>query len=110
MRFFIPGAKDKDTAERVYAAIRAFITEEGRAVLAQTRIESITFREKGERITARVGEANRVTGERVFAILFDTSKSLYHVCTMSRGVRQGPAIMVGKHEVESETAFDPEAE
>jgi len=105
MKFFVPTAQDNKEAESIYDATKKFATETLRWQVTNRRIQSISFRDKGESVQAEVGKIEPITGETLVAILESTT---FLLCTPNRGVLRGMPILVGKHEVTSVTEFDSE--
>lgn len=105
MEFFIPAVNDTAQAERVYEAVARF----NNAHISDRRIFELAWKHKGISMCCKVGgEAPayyRTHGELVVAIL--DCGSLYKVCTASRGVARGEAILVGKADESVPTYFEP---
>ena len=102
VKFFLPTATNETEAEDIYEAAKQFATQNCGPV-ADRRIQSIRFQNKGKSVVAEVGKIEPITGETVIAIL---ESSTYLVCTLNRGVIKGLPILVGKHEVTSVTDFE----
>lgn len=106
MEFFIPFSKDKQQEQKSYAGIKKFVSEQMGAKLSERRVFSLQYTHKGRQRRAEVGKDDLLQREPVIAILYDTSRGLYYVCTPNRGVLRGTPILVGKNEVESAVNFD----
>jgi hypothetical protein len=71
MKFFIPDMSPEN-AERLYEATKKFAAGSWAAngeAIDDTRIQSISFRERGEMVRARVGDLDPCEGNVVIAIL-----------------------------------------
>lgn len=103
--FFIPGIKDPKQAEEVYTGIKAVAEENAGQRVLNRRIFRLEHIHKGKAGTIRVGEPfpDDEHPEKVIAIL--ETERLYLVCTMTRGVRSGLPVLVGKNEVTSVELF-----
>src|SRR5260370_21461588 len=98
MKFFIHDAKDAAKAEKVYEGIRKFNTTEMKATLSPRRIYHVAGVHDGKAFTATVGETFERLGEVVIAILLDTSRNVYFICTARRGVLGGMPYLSGINE------------
>jgi len=98
MRFFIPRASDATQTEQVYQATRKFMGDQMGATLSDRRVCRIQGVHNGEEFKAEVGKRFESPGEDVIAILFDTKRNLYYVCTANRGVKRGMPYLVGGDE------------
>ena len=105
-KFFIPAAEDKEQEHRVYESIKEFLGKELGAHFDDRRIFSLQYTHDGKEYYAQVGKLHSLNGERVVAILHETARRLYHVCTTNRGVLRGGSILVGEHSVESFEDFE----
>jgi len=103
MKFFIPGAKDHQQAEEVYASIKKFATTTLGWPVVDRRIFRIKYEHKGRIFHAQVGQPDPNVGEVVIAIL---ESQAYLVCTANRGALRGVPILVGKNEVIEIEDFD----
>ena len=103
-KFFIPAEEDSAKAEQVYEATKKFAEETLAWKVTDRRIQSIDFKDKGNRVRAEVGKPDPFTSETVIAILESTT---FLVCTPNRGVVRGMPFLVGKHEVINLTDFEP---
>jgi len=106
MRFFIPEARDEAQAESVYEAIRKFNAKEMEATLSPRRIYRVYGVHDGKPFTATVGEPFERLGDVVIAILLDTSRNCYYVCTANRGVVRDMPYLSGSNEVLHEDVED----
>lgn len=107
MKFFVPIAKDKAQEDEVYEGIKKFVTSELGASLSTRKIFSLTHREGKGECLAEVGKKYPLSGEVVFAILYDRTRSLYCICTPNRGVFRGIPFLCGAGEVIFFEDFDP---
>ncbi|WP_426701366.1 hypothetical protein ACPPVV_18755 [Rhodanobacter sp. Col0626] len=105
MEFFIPVAKSDEQAAGVYKAIKDHLRDEMGAVFSDRRVFALSYVHNGKAYSAEVGKPEHGAGEVVIAILFEPVRSLYHVCTPSRGVVGGTSILVGANEVRTSTDF-----
>jgi hypothetical protein len=105
MKFFLPAAEDAKEAEETYEAIRTFNSRD--ASLSDRRIYRVTGRHNGKNFTATVGQPFERLGETVIAILFDTTRNLYLICSPHRGVLQDIPYFSGGHEITSVEDFEP---
>jgi hypothetical protein len=106
MKFFVPAAKDAAKAEEVYEGIRKFNAKEMGATLSSRRIYRVGGVHNGERFEATVGEPFESFREPVIAILLDTSRSCYFICTPNRGVFRGMPYLSGSNEIDSVEDFE----
>lgn len=106
MKFFVPAAKDAAQAEEVYEGIRKFNAKEMGASLSPRRIYSIGGTHNSKRFVATVGEPFESLGEPVIAILLDTSRNCYFICTPNRGVLRGVPYLSGSNEIDSVEDFE----
>lgn len=106
MKFFIPGATDEQSAERVYGATKEFLSTELGASFSDDRIYRLNYVHDGTRYEAVVGTPHALNGEPVIAILYEPGRRLYHVCTPNRGVLGGMSILVGGHTVRGSEHFE----
>lgn len=109
MKFFIPAAKDDANAEEIYESIRKFNSEQMNATLSPRRIYRVRGIHNGQEFTATVGEPFERYGEVVIAILVDTSRKLYLICTPDRGVLRGEPYLSGSNEIRDLDVEDFEA-
>jgi len=108
MKFFIPAAEDKCQEQRVYSAIKEFLGSELGVEFDNRRIFSLRYVHDGKEYYAQVGESHTLNGEPVVAILYESARRLYHVCTTNRGVARGGSILVGESSVKASEDFDLE--
>ena len=106
MKFFIPAAADPVAAERVYDAIVTFNSAQLKATISPKRIYKLDFAHEGRSFTATVGEVFPRLREKVVAILFDTTKECYLICTASRGVARGEPYFSGHEELRNIEYFE----
>jgi len=106
MKFFVPAAKDAAQAEEVYEGIRKFNSEQMGATLSPRRIYHVAGVHDGKPFTATVGEQFERLREVVIAILLDTSRDLYFICTPSRGVLRGESYLSGTYEIRGAEDFE----
>lgn len=94
MKFFVPAARDAAEAESVFEAIQKFNDAPRQA----RRIAALAWLHNGKQYSCEVGaEAPTYYGtgaEPVVAIL--DCGQLFKICTSTRGVVRGEAILVGK--------------
>jgi len=107
MKFFIPQAKDKKHAEKVFQGIKKFLKEQG-LDLTDRRIFSLTYSHSKKRYHSEVGQRDDRVNEEVIAILesFCPVSGMYLVCTYNRGVLGGEPVLVGKEEVREIIDFE----
>jgi hypothetical protein len=106
MKFFIPSTDDPVVAEDVYKAIVKFHSEKMKATISPKRIYRIDFAHEGRPYTATVGETFLRLREVVVAILFDTRKKCFLICTPSRGVARDVPYLSGHEELRTIEYFD----
>lgn len=107
MKFFLPAASDAKEAEEAYEGIRKFNAEQMSATLSPRRIYSVSGVHDGKQFMATVGQKFERLGEMVVAILLDTSRDLYFICTPNRGVIRGEPYLSGSHEIRGVEDFEP---
>lgn len=107
MKFFVPAARDDAQAEEVYESIRKFNGEQMGAKLSHRRIYRLSGVHDGTPFTATVGEIFERLREVVVAILLDTSRDVYFICTANRGVIRGEPYLSGAHEIRGAEDFEP---
>lgn len=92
--FFIPFADTAETADSVYASVKAFMVKVAFRP-TERRIYSVHYRHNGRRYVSTVGE-REPEGEPVIAILEAYNPTpLYMICTPNRGVVRGDPILAG---------------
>jgi hypothetical protein len=106
MKFFIPAAKDAAQAEEVYEGIRKFNSEQMGTTLSPRRIYYLSGVHDGKPFTATVGEMFERLREVVVAILLDTKRDVYFICTANRGVIRGEPYLSGAHEIRDSEDFE----
>jgi hypothetical protein len=106
VKFFVPAAEDRAQAERVYEGIRKFNSEQMGAALSARRIYMVSGVHDGKAFTATVGEVFERLREVVVAILLDTSRDLYFICTANCGVIRGEPYLSGSHEIRGSEDFE----
>ncbi len=106
MKFFIPAAKDAPAAESMYDTICRFNTEQMTATLSLRRIYRVSGVHDRKEFTATVGEPFQRLGETVVAILLDTKRNCYFICTANRGVARGIPYLSGSDEIKSVEEFE----
>ena len=95
MKFFVPGVKSAEGAEKNIARIRKFAEKTIGTPLTEKRIFRISYQcERGEE-SAEVGKPECSCGEPVIAIF---ESDCYLICTPSRGVLSGTPVRVEKKE------------
>jgi hypothetical protein len=95
MKFFIPGVKSAEGAEKNIARIRKFAEKTTGAAVTGKRIFRICYQCEGEGVSAEVGKPEQSCGEPVIAILESDS---FLICTPSNGVLSGTPVSVEKAE------------
>lgn len=100
-KFFIPAAEDKQQEDRVYDAIKEFLSSNLGADFDKRQVFCLNYVHEGKTYEAEVGKPHSLNGEVVIAILHEPVRRLFHVCTANRGVFRGMSILVGKHSVRS---------
>ena len=106
MKFFIPATKDAAQAEEVYEGVCKFNSEQMGATLSPRRIYRLAGVHDGKPFTATVGEMFERLREVVVAILLDTKRDLYFICTANRGVIRGEPYLSGAHEIRDSEDFE----
>lgn len=104
MEFFIPAAKDNETAEAVYEAAKKHAKKEVGWDIIDRRIYSITHQHSGRNHVATVGKVYERSGEMVIAILESTGTFL--ICTKNRGIARGMPILIGENKIVEVTEFE----
>ncbi|WP_316205434.1 hypothetical protein [Bradyrhizobium sp. SZCCHNS3004] len=95
MKFFLPLAKDAETAEKDYSAIKENAERHSGWKTLPHRYFSIDYMHKGRKIHNEVGKEDPETRELVFAI-FGVDGGPFLVCTTHRGVLSGSAMMANE--------------
>jgi hypothetical protein len=108
MKFFIPGANAAEQEQQVYSGIKTFLGKELGAQFSDRRVHILRWRHDGKEYEAEVGKTTNFNGEVVIAILYETQRDLYHVCTSNRGVVCNMSILAGGHSVKNCVDFDSE--
>src|SRR5258707_9114019 len=106
MKFFLPAANDAAQAEQNYEGIRKFNADQMGAMLSPRRIYKVGGVHNGKRFEATVGHPFESLGEPVVAILLDTSRKCYFICTPNRGVLRGMPYLSGSNEIDSVEDFE----
>jgi hypothetical protein len=106
VKFFIPATEEPAKAEEVYEAIRTFSIKQMGATLSPRRIYSVSGKHGGKAFTATVGKKFESLGEQVIAILLDTSRSCYLICTPNRGALRGTPYLAGSNEINHSEDFE----
>jgi len=106
MKFFVPAAKNAAQADEVYEGIRKFNSEQMGATLSHRRIYRLAGVHDGKPFTPTVGEQFERLQEAVVAILLDTKRNLYLICTANRGVIRGEPYLSGAHEIRDAEDFE----
>lgn len=106
MKSFIPYAASDVERERVYEAVKVHLAQEHGASFSDRRIRSLQYVHNGKNYSAVVGEDESGGLGVVIAILLDTTRSLYLVCTPYRGVISGSPILVGEPDVQAVADFE----
>ncbi|WP_298123338.1 hypothetical protein [Brevundimonas sp.] len=92
--FFIPFADSAETADEVYATIRATMAKEAFQP-TERRVYRVMYQHNGRDLIATVGEKD-IDGETVIAILEGYNPGpIYMICTPTRGVVRGDPILAG---------------
>jgi hypothetical protein len=107
MKFFLPAAKDVATAEENYEAIRQFNAKNMDATISPRRIYSVSGVHDGKPFTATVGKIFERLAEPVVAILLDTKRNCYFICTPNRGVLRDMPYLSGSGEIHHAEDFEP---
>jgi len=76
------------------------------ATLSPKRIYRVTGVHNGKPFTATVGEPFESLREVVIAILLDTKRNCYFICTANRGVARGIPYLSGSDEIKSVEEFE----
>lgn len=106
MKFFVPAAEDADQAERVYEGIRKFNSGQMGTTLSARRIYSVSGVHDGKAFTATVGQVFERLREVVVAILLDTKRNVYFICTTNRGAIRGEPYLSGANEIRNAEDFE----
>lgn len=106
MKFFVPTAKDAAQGEELYESMRKFNAQQMETTLSPRRIYRVSGVHDGKPFTATVGEQFERLREVVFAILLDTKRDLYFICTPSRGFLHGEPYLSGAHEIRDSEDFE----
>ena len=105
--FFVPGANDADTAERVWEATSKHVGERNAGRILDTRIFRLGYLHDGKHMQAEVGKphpwakaidwrAFKEVGEpQVVLAILERECGIFLVCTLDRGVERGDPIVVG---------------
>jgi hypothetical protein len=102
MKFFIPAADSSESEQRVYDAIKLHLGVD----FSERRIRLLKWLHNSNQYEAEVGKSTSFNKELVIAILYDSSRKLYYVCTPSRGVVQGDSILASETSVINVIDFD----
>jgi len=103
VKFFIPYAKDKKQAEKVFQGIKKFAKKSVGWDVTDRRIFSLTYLHDRKKYHSEVGQPDDRVNEEVIAIL---ESYTYLVCTHNRGVIRGEPVLVGKEEVKKSIDFE----
>lgn len=95
MKFFVPGVKSEEGAEKNIVRIRKFAEKTAGTPVTEKRIFRICYQCEGEGVSAEVGKPELSCGEPIIAILEADS---FLICTPSNGVLSGTPIRVEKKE------------
>lgn len=106
MKFFIPAADSATSEQKMYEAIKLHLGEGLGAKFSERRIRILQWRHDGKQYEAEVGKITLFNNELVFAILYDPSRKLYHVCTQNRGVERDQSILAGEWSIKGVIDFD----
>ncbi len=101
MKFFIPGTKDDDHAERLYANIKKHNSDN--VEITSRRIFAIDYIHNDSTFHNEVGKPDPIIDDIVLAIL--ETESVYFVCTINRGVVRGEPIIVDSENILCITDF-----
>lgn len=102
MKLFVPEADTDDQAFRVLESIKQHLSLPS----IDNLYHQIAWVHDGKKYDAVVGNTTNFNGELVIAIVCDKSRDLFHVCTPTRGVVRGGAILVGGSTVSASSKFD----
>jgi len=105
MDLYIPDIAPGVECERVYAALKTHLTRKFRYELSTRRIQSLQYVQDEEALTAAVGLEEPSGRGTVLAIFFDTTRSLYLVCTQYRGAGKHTPITVAERVVKNVLDF-----
>jgi hypothetical protein len=106
MKFFIPKAENKEMEAEIYQAIRRHVSDICKNPLSPRRVRLLRCQHEGEWVDVEVGKVCPFNSEIVVAILYEPRKTLYYVCTPTRGFLEGVPLQVGKREVRNAEDFD----
>jgi hypothetical protein len=105
MKFFIPLERDEARERQVYHSIKRSLTKALHTRFTRQEVFSLQYRHEGQEVHLDVGQPHPFNGETIMVILCGASRTVYYVCTQTRGVSQGEPFVVDAHEVLSVTEF-----
>jgi len=106
MKFFVPLAKDPESALEVYSIAKSNLETQRNTTISDRKIYSLTYTYKSKQYSAVVGEQDPIEGEVVVAIFFEPSRNLYHICTPHRGLIEGLPKLVGASDLQKFVDFE----
>jgi hypothetical protein len=105
MKFFIPWERDEARDRRMYRDIKRSLAKALRTRFTKQEVWSLHCQHDGHEFDLNVGQPHPLNGETIMVILCGTSRTLYYICTRTRGICQGQPILVDAPDVLSVTEF-----
>ena len=105
MKFFIPLERDEARERRMYRDLKRALAKALHIRFTPQEISSLHCQHAGQEFHLDVGQPHPLNGETIMVILCGTSRTLYYVCTRTRGIGQSQPLRVDAHDVLSVTEF-----
>jgi hypothetical protein len=99
-KFFIPFTDNQEQETRFYQSIKNFVCKTREIQeFDKRKVRFLEFNNEHNKIKAGVGDYIDLNNEMVIAILYDSFRKSYHICTPSSGVVRGKSIIVSESNV-----------
>jgi hypothetical protein len=108
MTFFVQGAHDTETTDRIYKVTSEYVSGDLGVELSDRRVYLVYGKRDGTLFEARVGEPFERYCEPVIAIFYVEERDLYFVCTPNRGSMRGVPYVFEGSEVIFVADFEPD--
>jgi hypothetical protein len=105
MKFFIPWERDEARDRRMYRDIKRALAKVLHTKFTPQEICSLHCKYNGQECHFDVGQPHPLNSETIMAILCGASRTVYYVCTRTRGISQGQPICVDAQDVVGVTEF-----